>query len=310
MPYISFDNISYLILLLTIPLLLFLYIKFKDKYFIVLKTSIIDNRKTKLTHLIMHLPFITLISSITLIILALSGPHTLSSITDKKYEAIDIIVAVDVSTSMLADDFKPNRLEVSKSIINSFIDNRQHDRIGIVAFAGESFTQSPLTRDKKTLKVLINSLYAGMLADGTALGVGLSSAIAKFKGSNSKSKVIILLTDGVNNTGIISPETSLELAKSSGIKIYSIGIGDPYSEDYDAEFLNSAAQISAGMYYNADNPEALNNIYNKIDQLEKNTIIEKQSVQSIYYSNILIYISIIMLIIYLSIRAFYIGIKA
>lgn len=310
MPNISFDNISYLILLLTIPLLVFLYIKFKDKYFIVLKTSIIDNRKTKLKLLFMHLPFITLISSIILIIFALSGPHTLSSITDKKYEAIDIIVAVDVSTSMLADDFKPNRLEISKSIINSFIDNRQYDRIGIVAFAGESFTQSPLTRDKKTLKVLINSLYAGMLADGTALGVGLSSAIAKFKGSASKSKVIILLTDGVNNTGIISPETSLELAKSSGIKIYSIGIGNSSSEDYDAEFLNSAAQISAGMYYNADNPEALDNIYNKIDKLEKNTIIEKQSVQSIYYSNILIYISIIMLTIYLSIRAFYIGIKA
>ena len=207
----------------------------------------------------------------------------------KSNRGIDIVMAIDVSASMLAKDLNPNRLEALKKVAINFVDKRPNDRIGIVVYAGESFTQTPITSDKSIVKRTVSRIQWGLLDGGTAIGMGLGSAVNRLKESTAKSKVIILLTDGVNNSGNIDPRTATELAKELGIKVYTIGIGTngmadfPYSKDartgklifrkqpveIDEALLKEIATQTEGKYFRATDNTKLKAIYNEIDKLEK-----------------------------------------
>jgi Ca-activated chloride channel family protein len=226
------------------------------------------------------------------IVVALARPQLPQKEEMIKQEGIDIMLALDLSMSMLAKDFKPDRLEASKNVAISFVQKRPYDRIGLVVFSGEAFSQCPLTTDHEIIKQQINALKTGVLADGTAIGMGLATAVNRLKESNAKSKVIILLTDGVNNSGYISPTTAAELAKELGIKIYTIGVGtignalmpigrkmdgeivfDVQPVEIDENLLMQLAQTTeGGAYFRAKDAEELKNIYNEINLLEKTTI--------------------------------------
>ncbi len=230
--------------------------------------------------------------ALVFLILALARPQYILREEKVNAEGIDIFMVMDLSSSMLSQDFEPNRLEVSKDVAMEFIQERRYDRIGIVAFAGEGFTQCPLTVDHTILNLLMNELQCGFLEDGTAIGMGLATAVNRLKDDSlTKSKVIILITDGVNNAGDISPELAAELAKTYGIKIYSIGVGTRgeayspigrnYRGDYifgmapvniDEELLSRISTQTGGKYYRATNKERLKEIYNEIDQLEKTKV--------------------------------------
>jgi len=233
--------------------------------------------------------------SLAAIIVALARPRNVSvSKKTKSNKGIDIVMAIDVSASMLAKDLKPNRLEALKKVAVEFIDRRPNDRIGIVVYAGESFTQTPITSDKGIVKRTISELKWGQLEGGTAIGMGLGSAVNRLKESTAKSKVIILLTDGVNNSGNIDPRTATELAKELGIKTYTIGIGTngmadfPWSKDprtgklqyrkqqveIDEDLLKEIASETEGKYFRATNNSSLKEIYAEIDTLEKTKIEE------------------------------------
>ncbi len=244
------------------------------------------NWKTALYKLIPYLKLLTL----TLFILALARPRLTLKQESVNAEGIDIVLAIDVSTSMLAKDFKPDRLEASKKVAIDFINNRPYDRIGLVVFAGEAFTFSPVTTDHDLLISLVNQVQVGAIKDGTAIGNGLAAAVNRLKNSKSKSKVIILLTDGVNNSGYVDPVTATELAKENGIKVYTIGVGSqgmansPVGRQFgrliygmarveiDERLLNEIAKATNGQYFRAKNEKELAKIYNYIDKLEKTKI--------------------------------------
>ena len=224
---------------------------------------------------------------ITLIIIAIARPQSTSEDETVEKEGIDIIISMDISGSMKACDFKPDRLEAAKNVACEFIQARENDRIGIVLFAGESFTQCPLTTDRPTLVNLMSQVQNGIINDGTALGMGLANAVARIKDSDAKSKVIILLTDGVNNLGEIEPLSAAEIAATYGIRVYTIGVGTtgtaPYPTidqwgrkvyqqmpvDIDEATLQQIAKITDGKYFRATNNQALKNVYEQIDKLEK-----------------------------------------
>ena len=204
-------------------------------------------------------------------------------------EGIDIVMAMDISTSMLAEDLKPNRLEAAKDVAASFINGRQNDNIGLVVFAAESFTQCPLTIDHGVLLNLFKDIQPGIIQDGTAIGLGLANAVSRIKDSQAKSKVIILLTDGVNNTGEIAPVTAAEIAKTFGIRVYTIGVGTQGEAPYpiptafgvqyqnvpveiDEQVLKQIASTTGGQYFRATDNSSLKEIYSEIDQLEKTKI--------------------------------------
>jgi len=229
------------------------------------------------------------------IIVALARPRNVSvSKRTKTNRGIDIVMAIDVSASMLARDLRPNRLEALKKVAINFVNRRPNDRIGIVVYAGESFTQTPITSDKRIVKRTISELQWGRLEGGTAIGMGLGSGVNRLKDSEAKSKVIILLTDGVNNSGNIDPRTATELAKELGIKVYTIGIGTngmadfPWSKDprtgqlnfrkqqveIDEDLLKFIASETEGKYFRATNNTELQEIYDEIDKLEKTKIEE------------------------------------
>jgi Ca-activated chloride channel family protein len=235
------------------------------------------------------------ILALSAIIIALARPRNVSvSKKTKTNRGIDIVMAIDVSASMLARDLKPNRLEALKKVAINFIDRRPNDRIGIVVYAGESFTQTPITSDKGIVKRTISELKWGQLEGGTAIGMGLGSGVNRLKESKAKSKVIILLTDGVNNSGNIDPRTATELAKELNIKVYTIGIGTngmadfPWSKDprtgklnfrkqqveIDEKLLQEIASETEGKYFRATDNESLKEIYDEIDALEKTKIEE------------------------------------
>jgi Ca-activated chloride channel homolog len=232
--------------------------------------------------------------AMTLMILALARPQSRSSWTDSKTEGIDIVISLDVSLSMLAKDFKPNRMEVAKDVITDFIDQRPNDRIGLVIFGGQAFTQCPLTIDHKVLRNMFPNIKAGSMDQGTAIGLGLATAVARIRASNAKSKVIILVSDGVNNVGEISPATAGELAKTYGIRVYCIGVGSrgkalqpvamyaegQYEYDYvdvdvDDKTMTEIAEFTGGKYFRATDKKSLEKIYGEIDRLEKTIISEK-----------------------------------
>lgn len=241
-----------------------------------------------------HLLFVLRLLALALIIAALARPQSRSTWKNTKTEGIDIMISMDVSLSMLAKDFKPNRLEVAKDVIIDFIDGRPDDRIGLVIFGGEVFTQCPLTSDHKVLKNMFPQIKAGSLDQGTAIGLGLADAVARIKDSKSKSKVIIFISDGVNNVGEIAPLTAGELAKTYGIRVYCIGVGTrgkalqpvamyaqgEYEYDYvdvdvDEKVMGEISDLTGGKYFRATDKESLVNIYREIDKMEKTIVSEK-----------------------------------
>ena len=238
-----------------------------------------------------HVPFVLRCAALSLIIVAIARPQSAEHYTNTTTEGIDIVMAVDVSTSMLAKDFIPDRLSVAKEVASEFIGDRTGDRIGIVVFAGESFTQSPLTTDQSTLQTMLGRITSGVIEDGTAIGNGLATSTNRLRESDSKSKVVILLTDGVNNRGEISPLTAAKIAKDMGIKVYTIGIGRhgtaPYpvfdergrevdvvnmKVEIDEKILRDIATQTGGEYFRATDKKTLEAIYEQINTLEKSRV--------------------------------------
>ncbi|MET0242154.1 MAG: VWA domain-containing protein [Flavitalea sp.] len=297
MVYDWFNNIDFAHpyffgLLLLIPVMIYWYIAkagaMQGKLKVSSLDSFRDNRTWKNTF--RHLPFVLRLLALICITIALARPQTRNDEELKSGEGIDIVLCMDVSGSMLAQDFQPNRLEAAKQVAAEFVENRATDRIALVIFAGESFTACPLTTDKITLRNQIFAAQSSVLADGTAIGDGLTSSVACLKGSNNKSKIVILLTDGDNQGGLIDPATSREVAKTFGVKIYTIGVGsEGYAEtpvqgtggavvmqrqrvNLNEELLRDIAEQTGGLYFRARDNNSLRNIYTEIDKLEKSKV--------------------------------------
>ncbi len=236
-----------------------------------------------------HVLFALEVLAIVLLVVALARPQSSNSWQTYTSEGIDIVLALDVSGSMLARDFTPDLLEAAKEVATKFILERPQDKIGLVIFAGESFTQCPLTTDQAVLVNLLRDVKSGMIEDGTAIGLGLANAVNRLKDSPAKSKVVILLTDGVNNRGAVAPATAAELARTYGIRVYTIGVGTygeaPYPVptpfgvqlqnvpvEIDEEVLQQIAALTGGKYFRATDNDKLKQIYQEIDQLEKSKI--------------------------------------
>jgi len=236
-----------------------------------------------------HVPFVLRMLAIALVIVVLARPQSTNSWQNSSTEGIDIMLSMDISGSMLAQDLKPNRLEAAKDVAASFINGRPNDNIGLVVFSGESFTQCPLTTDHTVLLNLFKDIHSGMIDDGTAIGLGLANAVSRIKNSQAISKVIILLTDGSNNMGEIAPVTAAEIAKTFGIRVYTIGVGTrgeaPYpfqtafgvqyqnvKVDIDEPTLKQIASTTGGQYFRATDNASLRGIYSEIDKMEKTKI--------------------------------------
>lgn len=234
-----------------------------------------------------HITFVLRILALSALIIVLARPQSINSSETSKTEGIDIVMALDVSSSMLAEDLKPNRLAASKQVAAEFVNDRPNDKIGLVIFAGEAFTQCPLTTDHTVLLNLINEVNIGMIQDGTAIGLGLATAVNRLKDSDSRSRVIILLTDGSNNAGNVTPIDAAEFAKEYGIRVYTIGVGsrgpstlvDPYTgvrmqidADVDEKVLSQIASLTDGEYFRATDNTSLKKIYDQIDEMEKRFI--------------------------------------
>lgn len=242
---------------------------------------------SKMKKMMRHLPFVARCIAISMIIVAIARPRSSTNFEKVDTEGIDIVFALDISTSMLARDFNPDRISAAKDIAIEFIAQRPNDRMGIVVFAGESFTQCPITSDRATLINMMKEVETGLIEDGTALGNGLATAVARLKDSKAKSRVIILLTDGVNNRGEISPLMAVEIAKTYGIRVYTIGVGamgmapypvlTPFGIDIqqvkveiDEPLLQQIAEQTGGKYFRATDNTKLLEIYGEINKMEKN----------------------------------------
>ena len=238
---------------------------------------------------LLHLPFVLRVAAVTLLSIALARPQLTDNWRKESTEGIDIMMALDISGTMQAEDLKPNRLEAAKDVATQFINSRPNDNIGLIVFAGESFCQCPLTTDHAVLINLFRSVKFGMIDDGTAIGLGLANAVNRMKDSQTKSKVIILLTDGSNNRGDIDPQTAAEIAKTFGIRVYSVGVGSHgkarvpvqtpmgtqymmMDSEFDEETLRKIAQTTGGEYFRATDNKSLQQIYEQIDQMEKTKI--------------------------------------
>jgi len=229
-----------------------------------------------------HLPTILHILGLILLVIALARPQTRDNWQSSEVNGIDIVLAMDVSSSMLANDFKPNRLSVAKQMASKFVEKRKNDRIGLIIFAGESFTQCPLTIDHRVVQNLLLDVNAGGLRDGTAMGMGLATSVHRLQESEAKSKVVVLLTDGVNNQGNVSPQTAAQIASTFGIKVYSIGIGTNQEYSYtpqgkikneiDEETLQEISTETGGKYFRAKSAKELEDVYSEIDKLETSEI--------------------------------------
>ncbi len=291
-----FANIEYLFLLiLLIPYIVWYVLRHKksDASLQVSDTSMYKNVPKSYKVYLIHAPFILRILTFIFLVLVLARPQSTNSWKNSEVEGIDIMLAIDVSTSMLAEDLQPNRLEAAKDVAAEFINGRPNDNIGLTIFAGESFTQCPLTIDHAVLLNLFNGIQCGIIEDGTAIGMGIANAVTRLKDSKAKSKVIILLTDGSNNRGDISPLTAAEIAKAFGIRIYTVGVGTngtaPYPiqvggsvqyvnvpVDIDEDVLTQIAGTTDGKYFRASSNTKLKEIYKEIDQLEKTKLNVKE----------------------------------
>ncbi len=243
-----------------------------------------------LRYYLRHAPFVLRVAALGLLVVALARPQDVERLSNTSTEGIDIMLSIDVSGSMLARDFKPDRITAAKEVAGSFVADRYGDRIGLVAFAGEAYTQSPLTTDQGTLQTLLSRIRSGLIEDGTAIGNGLATAINRLRESEAKSKVIILLTDGVNNRGEIAPLTAAEIAKAQGIRVYTIGVGTegmaPYPAmdmfgqmtfvqqkvEIDEKTLTSIAEMTGGKYFRATDKEKLKAIYDEINRMERSKV--------------------------------------
>jgi Ca-activated chloride channel family protein len=295
---ITFANKELLWLLLAVPFIIAWYI-FKNKtYNAEIKVSSLsgfDGQKPGWKVRMRHSIIVLRTLAIILLIIVLARPQSRSSWKDIKTEGIDIVLSLDISTSMLAKDFKPDRLEAAKEIAADFIDSRPNDRIGLVIFSGESFTQCPLTSDHAVIKNLFSGIHTGMIKDGTAIGDGLATAVSRVKDSKAKSKVVILLTDGVNNQGSVPPLTAAEIAKAFGVRVYTVGVGTMgkalsptggiypdgtleyvYADvDIDDRTLTEIADMTGGKYFRATDNNKLKEVYKEIDRMEKTIFEEK-----------------------------------
>jgi Ca-activated chloride channel homolog len=290
---IEFANPEFLLLLLLLPLIAWWYRgKYKTHYAPITMSNLAMFRgnsswRGRLRFL---LPTLRGLAFLVLTV-AMARPQKLLNEEDVQADGIDITITLDLSSSMLAQDFEPDRLEVAKKVASDFVEKRAYDRIGLVVFSGEAFTQCPLTTDHKVVKEFLANLQCGFLQDGTAIGMGLATAVNRMKDSQTKSKVIILMTDGVNNAGYFKPEDAMQLAKTLGIKVYTIGVGStgeamsPVGRRSDGKYvfglvpveideplLQNIAQSTGGKYYRATNAQELEQIYSEIDRLEKSRI--------------------------------------
>lgn len=285
----TFANPGYLFLLLLLVPIIGWYIyrlRNADASMRISTAQSIKKEPKSLRVWLIHVPFGLRVVCVLLLTLALARPQLSNHFQSESTEGIDIMMALDISGTMQAEDLRPNRLEAAKAVATDFVLARPNDQIGLVVFAGESFTQSPLTTDHAVLINLFQSVKFGMIEDGTAIGLGLANAVNRMKDSQTKSKVIILLTDGSNNRGEIDPLTAAEIAKTFGIRVYAIGVGShgqarvpvqtPLGTQYitmDSEFdentLRQIAQTTGGEYFRATDNSSLKSIYEQIDQLEK-----------------------------------------
>ena len=296
----EFANKAYLLLLLLlIPYILwyFLFRKKKEPKLIMSDTRAYEFISHRWRMRIIHLPMILRCLTFVFLVLVLARPMTFTPLKETNVEGINIMLAMDISYSMLAEDVRPNRLSVAKDVAEEFINSRPNDNIGLTIFAGEAFTQCPMTTDHVSLISLLQNVRSnlvanGLIQDGTAIGMGLSNAIGKLKDSKAKSKVIILLTDGSNNMGDISPLTAAQIAKKFGIRVYTIGFGtngvarypiyvggsvqyDQRKGEIDYNTLKEIASTTGGNFYRAESRQALATIYKDIDKLEKSKLQNK-----------------------------------
>ena len=291
-PRITFADPWAFWLLLLLPVLVVLHIFFHGRKQNQLRHSSLSGLNGYVPTLRQRLGFLPIacrLLAVAAAVVALARPQSSSGGQNVTTEGIDMVMALDISTSMLAEDLKPNRIEAAKKVAQQFIDNRANDRIGLVVFSGESFTQCPITSDHAVIRNLMGSIESGMLADGTAIGDGLATAVNRIKGSRSKSKVIILLTDGVNNIGSVDPLTAGDIAKAFNVRVYTIGVGTqglaPYPfktpfgvqyqnvpVDIDEGVLKQIADETGGKYFRATNTSRLKDVYAEIDKMEKTKI--------------------------------------
>lgn len=290
--HIIFANPHFLWLLLLLPLLIFIYYQQHKRRAIVLGLSTTKGiRGLKPSWRIRWRPVLIVLRSLALVclIIGLARPQKTDVMENMASEGIDIALSIDISGSMLAEDFRPNRIEAAKATALKFIDGRPTDRIGLVIFAGESFTQCPITIDHNVLKEQLQQIKSGMLEDGTAIGMGLATAVDRLRNAKGKSRVVILMTDGVNNTGLVDPQTALEIAKAYKVRVYTIGVGSegeamyPVQTPYglqrqmqpvqiDEKLLQQIAKQTGGKYYRATGNTKLERIYAEIDELEKTKV--------------------------------------
>lgn len=295
---IHFFNKQAFYLFLSFPVFIAWYIwrnKKQEAEFNFSDTGTLATLKSSVRVKFRHSLFILRLICFSAIIFIIARPQSRTSWKNVKAEGIDIVLCMDVSHSMLAKDFDPNRLEAAKEVAQEFIDSRPTDRIGLVVFSGEAFTQCPLTTDHGILKNIISDIRTGQLADGTAIGVGLADAVARVKDSKAKSKVVILLSDGVSNVGEIAPLTAGEIAKTFGVRIYTVGVGtrgkaytpvyiypnghiefDYVDVEIDEEVMTQIASSTGGKYFRATDNKSLKKVYSEIDKMEK-TVINEQS---------------------------------
>lgn len=293
---IVFANPEFFWLLLLLPLMLLWYWFWnkKSQANVTFSTTIAFKKTKSWSDALYHLLFVLRMITIALIVVALARPQTHSENAKTKItDGIDIVMAIDVSASMLSQDLKPNRFEALKKVASQFVKDRPNDRIGLVIYAGESYTKTPVTTDKSIILNALSEITYGQIEDGTAIGMGLATAVNRLKESKAKSRVIILLTDGVNNTGFIDPQTAAELAAEYGIKVYTVGIGtngmalSPYAlnadgsiiyrmqqVDIDEPLMKKIAQVTKGRYFRATNNQKLQQIYDEINQMETTKIEE------------------------------------
>ena len=276
------------LLLLLVPLIVWYMIRLSKTQasFKLASTNAFKGMKADFRVYMRHLPFVLRLISIALVIIVIARPQSVSSWEETESQGIDIVMALDVSGSMLSQDLKPDRLQAAKKVAAEFITDRKNDNIGLVIFAGESFTQCPLTTDHKVLLNLLNEINFGMIEDGTAIGLGLATSVNRLKESDSDSRVVILLTDGTNNSGQIAPLTAADLARSYGIRVYTVGVGTkgmaptpvntPYGirmqnmpVDIDEKTLTEIAAMTGGQYFRAQDTEGLRQVYEEIDEMEK-----------------------------------------
>ena len=286
--FFEYPKVLYLLLLLAPMLALYLWRAFKGDAASLRLPGLAPLRRAggKWRTWLRHIPFVLRWVAVAALIVAIARPRSSSQFERTDTEGIDIIIVLDVSTSMLARDFKPDRIGASKDIAIQFVAGRPSDRIGIVVFAGESYTQCPLTTDRATLINMIKDIQTGIIEDGTAIGNGLATAVARLKDSDAKSRVVILLTDGVNNRGEITPLTAAEIAKTFGVRVYTIGVGamgmapypvqTPYGitiqqmpVEIDEDLLRQISQITDGAYFRATDNTKLMEIYGEINQMER-----------------------------------------